>query len=341
MSLEARIIAAVQAIGLDVKALFTRALPAGGTTGQVLAKTSATDYAATWQTPSGGGGSTDPLDLVASNPAAPAANTVRVFGRKVGGRMMAAFKGPSGLDSSLQPSMARNNFRFSKPQGNGTVIAANGLTLTAAGTATAANYALTNMHTGFNRLAYLVTTAATTAVAGARHALAQFAIGTPGNALGGFHFVWRFGPATGTAANATRRGFCGFTSLTAAPTNVDPSGLANVLGVGCDAADVNYFIMHRTGTGTVVKVNTGIAKSAADATEAYELAMFCAPGGTSVFFEFTRFALNGVNTVFEHTATSSLPAATTLLAPQAYYSVGGTSSVIGLAHMGLSIETDF
>lgn len=55
MSLEARIIAAVQAIGLDVKALFTRALPAGGTTGQVLAKTSATDYAATWQTPSGGG----------------------------------------------------------------------------------------------------------------------------------------------------------------------------------------------------------------------------------------------------------------------------------------------
>ena len=61
MSLETRIVAAVQAIGLDVKTLFTRSLPAGGTTGQVLAKTSATDYAATWQAPaSGGSGLTAP-----------------------------------------------------------------------------------------------------------------------------------------------------------------------------------------------------------------------------------------------------------------------------------------
>lgn len=55
MSLEARIVAAVQAIGLDVKALFARSQPAGGGAGQVLTKTSAADYASTWQTPSGGG----------------------------------------------------------------------------------------------------------------------------------------------------------------------------------------------------------------------------------------------------------------------------------------------
>jgi hypothetical protein len=289
----------------------------------------------------GGGASPDPLQLSTSNPAAPAAGFVRLFGRKVGGRMMVAIKGPSGLDTSLQSSMARNSCRFSKPQGNGTVLTAQGLTLTAAGTATAANFALTNVHNFIPRLNYLVTAAATTAVAGVRHAAAQFAIGTPDSGLGGFHFVWRFGPATGAAANVTRRGFCGFTSLTAAPTDVNPSTLANVLGVGCDAADVNYFIMYRTGTGAVVKVGTGIPKSAADTTEAYELAMFCAPGGTAVNFEFTRFVSGTAVTVFEHTASASLPAAATLLAPQAYYSVGGTSSVIGFAHMGLSIETDF
>lgn len=33
-----------------------RLLPAGGTTGQVLAKSSATDYAVAWAAPSGGGG---------------------------------------------------------------------------------------------------------------------------------------------------------------------------------------------------------------------------------------------------------------------------------------------
>ena len=59
MSLETRINAALQAIGLDAKALFTRAPAAGGTAGQVWTKVSNTDHDASWQTPpAGGGGST-------------------------------------------------------------------------------------------------------------------------------------------------------------------------------------------------------------------------------------------------------------------------------------------
>lgn len=54
---------------------------------------------------------------------------------------------------------------WSRPQGNGTVISTMGLTLTATGTATAANVAVTNIHTMMRRLDYLVTTAAATAVA--------------------------------------------------------------------------------------------------------------------------------------------------------------------------------
>jgi hypothetical protein len=45
-----------QEVALDVKALFQRTVPPGGSAGQVLAKTSATNYATAWQTPSGGGG---------------------------------------------------------------------------------------------------------------------------------------------------------------------------------------------------------------------------------------------------------------------------------------------
>jgi hypothetical protein len=56
MSLESRIVAVVQAIGADIKALLGRSLPAGGGTGQVLTKTSATDYAVSWTTPASGGG---------------------------------------------------------------------------------------------------------------------------------------------------------------------------------------------------------------------------------------------------------------------------------------------
>ena len=285
-----------------------------------------------------GATSADPLDLSDSNPAAPAAGVARVFGRSVGGRMMPAFKGPSGLDSALQPSFSRNKVSFVIPQGNSVSTANIGLTLTANGTATLTNVATTNLHNSMRRLNYLTTTASTSATCGFRHSAAMWFRGTPGTGLGGFHFTCRFGPATGAAANATRRAFCGFSSSTVLPTDVDPTTISNIIGVGAGQADTDYFIMHRTNTGAAVKVNTGISKSAADATEVYELSMFAAPSSDSVSFEFINLT---TGQTFLHTATTSLPAPTTLLAPSCYYSVGGTNSVIGVALMGLYIETDY
>lgn len=54
MALDAKLALLITRIALEFKTHRTRLLPSGGTTGQVLAKTSASDYAATWQTPSGG-----------------------------------------------------------------------------------------------------------------------------------------------------------------------------------------------------------------------------------------------------------------------------------------------
>jgi hypothetical protein len=52
MTLQERLSALITAVGADIKALFTRSLPAGGTTGQALRKSSGTDYAVEWYTPS-------------------------------------------------------------------------------------------------------------------------------------------------------------------------------------------------------------------------------------------------------------------------------------------------
>lgn len=274
-----------------------------------------------------------------TSPTAPAADTVGLLGRKVGGRMLPAFIGPSGLDSALQPLIARNKISWANPNGNSTAIGLMGLALSATGTATSANVATTNVHTAIKRLEYAVTTAATSAVAGFRSTTAQYHIGSPASIFGGFLFVCRFGRARGVAANATLRGFTGFSSLTTAPTDVDPSTtVTNAIGVGCDSTDTNYQLMYRTGTGTATKVDTGIAKSVADNTEMYELAMFTSPSDNDVHFEFTSLS---DGTVFTHTATTSLPADTTLLAPRGWYSVGGTSSVIGYALASLYIETDY
>lgn len=53
MSLAQRLTDFAQTVALDVKALFARSLPTGGTVGQVLTKNSANSYDASWQTAGG------------------------------------------------------------------------------------------------------------------------------------------------------------------------------------------------------------------------------------------------------------------------------------------------
>jgi len=289
---------------------------------------------------SGGGG--NPVLSQEASPALPEAGTVRLFARSVGGRMLPAYIGPSGLDSALQPLIASNKIAWANPNGNSTGIGLMGIAITATGTATAANVATTNIHTAMRRLEYAVTTAAATAVAGFRSGVNQYHIGDANAPFGGFFTVCRFGPSRGQAANATRRGFVGMTSNTSPPTDVDPSATAawaNLIGVGHDAADANWQIMHRTGTGTTTKIDTGIPKAYNDTTEMFEVAIFTAPTETpSVTVQLRRLS---DDLTFTHTITSNLPAATTLLGFQAYNSVGGTSSVIGISLGSLYLETDY
>ncbi len=273
-------------------------------------------------------------------PATPAAGGLKLFAKGVAGRLLAATLGPSGLFTTLQPNLGRNRIATWAPAGNSTTIVADGAAaLTATGTATAANIATTNRHTYMRRLEFLVTVAATTAVAGWRGAAAMFGVGGVAAGDGGFHFICRWGPATGVATT-TNRGFVGMASSIAAPTDVEPSTITNIVGMGWDAADTNIQIMHR-GLGAVTKIDLGAAfpVPTADRTKAYELALYAPPGPTqSVGYEVTDLATGAVTS---GSITTNLPTTATLLAPRSWMSVGGTSSVIGIALMGLYIETDY
>lgn len=276
------------------------------------------------------------------NPGPPPTDHVGLFGRRIAGRMMPAFIGPSGLDSALQPWLARNKIAWFNPPGNATTVNQFGMAAATTGTATAATVGTANIHQAMRRLEYAVTTASTSAVAGIRGGQNQIHIGDAATPFGGFTFIARFGPSRGQAANATRRFFAGMTSNTGAPTDVNPSAgttWANIIGVGADAADTNFHIMHRTGTGAVTKIDTGIPKAYSDATEMFELALFTAPTGTpSVGYRFTRLSDGAF---FSGTITGNLPAATQLLNWQIWTSVGGTSSVVGISIASVYIETDF
>lgn len=287
------------------------------------------------------GGSVGPtIDLPKNDaPGVPALNNVRLFGRFVAGRMLPAFVGPSGLDSSIQPFIARNKIAWANPTGNGTTISTMGITLSATGTATGANVATTNIHTAMRRIEYAVATAAATAVAGFRSAALQFFIGGPGVPFGGFMFITRFGPSRGVAANATRRMFMGMSSITGAPTDVNPStAMTNCIGVCCDAGDTNWHFVHRAGTAAASKVDTGFSKLTNDNSTMYELVIFTPPSSTEVYMSFTNLATGAV---VEYSSSSNMPAANQLLAPSGYASVGGVSSVIGISLASMYIETDY
>lgn len=282
------------------------------------------------------------LDLPVVAASAPAAGFTRLFAKSSGGRAMPAFIGPSGVDSKLQPHLGANRMRQWVPLCGSTTALVYGCTApTATGTATAATKATTNLHQFVERVDYLVTTAATTAVAGFRTSSGT-AAGLSiyrGNAakIGGFHYVVRWGPATGVTTS-TRRAFVGLQASTAAPTDVQPSSLLNIIGMGWDAADTNVQIMHNDGTGTATKVDCGFARASADRTSIYELELFAAPNASSVGWKVTELA---TDSTASGTITTDLVANTTAIYPIGYASVGGTSSVVGISLMGMYVETDY
>lgn len=270
----------------------------------------------------------------------PSDNRLRIIAKDTGGRTLPEVIGRYGDMFPLQESIAYNNVSFWQAVGNGTVVTQSGLSTATAGSGVTASIALTNIHTATKRLEYAVTTASATAVAGLRQTTGLYALGNSANDWGGFHFVAIFGPSRGAAADATRRFFAGMTSITASPTDVRPSTwAANAIGVGADEDDSEWHIMHRTATGAMTKVNTGITKSVSDNSTMYRLSIFSPnKGGQRAIIRFENLA---TSEFFEHTITTNLPALTTLLTWQIWTSVGGTSSVIGVSISRVYISTPY
>ena len=275
-----------------------------------------------------------------ATPTAPAADGVKLFGRSVGGRAMPAFMGPSGLDSALQPHMGHNRVALMRAIGSSTVLHVLGMLSGTTGTATSAAVGTTNRHSRMARLEYLATTASTSAVVGFRGSSAQWTLGASTAGDGGFHMVYRWAPATGVAT-ATHRAFAGMRGNTAAPSDVEPSTLTSMCGMGWDAADTNIQFMHNDASGIATKIDLGASfpVPTVDRTSVYEIALFAPPGTTqSLSYEVTDLVSGAVAT---GTVTTDLPATSQLLVPYNYMSVGGTSSVVGIAIMGLYIESDY
>ncbi len=275
---------------------------------------------------------------VAASLTAPAAGGARLVGRSDAGRTVPAFLSQDGVLRDVQSALTRSSPVIWKAQAGATTLTVlGGAAPTAVSTVTAAAIATTNLVTYTPRLEYLATTAGTTAIAGFRGTSTLVTVGGPNAALGGFHFTGRWGPSTGVAT-ATNRAFFGLAALTSAPTDVEPSTAVSAVFMGWDAADTNIQMMTNDATGTCTKVDLGASfpVPVIDRTALYELAMYSPKGTAQSVAWLVTDLVSGATA--SGTITVDLPVATTLLAPRAWISVGGTSSVIGLGLNSLVLD---
>lgn len=265
----------------------------------------------------------------------PTTGEVKVFGRSIANRMLPAFVGVSGLDSSLQPFWGRNKIGYWSAIGNATTAVV-GVGIVAptliSGSAASYNVASTSLLTSMRRLGN-GSAATAGSSAGFRQGSVQFFRST--NPWGGFHKVTRF--AEGTVV-ADSRCFVGLHASTGAIGNVNPSTLLNIIGMGFDSGETNWSIMHNDGAGVATKISLGANFPCNQTTDAYELSIFAPPGQSSVWVQVDR-----LGTAFSTTVqiTTDLPALGTMLAVHIWTNNGPTAATKTIVLVSMYIETDY
>lgn len=276
-------------------------------------------------------------------PLTPAANTLGVFGRKVAERMMLAQIGPSGLDTSLQPLLARNKIGYWNPPGNATTVpGVFGITApTVVGTATGRNVATTNGATRMRRLGY-VSAATAGSLAEARIAVAQFSCGSGANDGSGFFYVTRFVPSN-AAAVAGERFFIGLRNNTSAATNVEPDTLGNSIGIAQLSTDATQFYLVYGGTiaQTAIALGTSLGAPGTLSTAAYELAIFAPNSVANTYHVQVTNIFTGVTVTQTISGGAGIcPQSSTLLAHRAWKCNNATALAVGFDICSIYIETD-
>jgi hypothetical protein len=282
------------------------------------------------------------LDLTDLAPAAPAADTVRLSGRQVAGRMFVAATGPTGISMALQPLLARNKIGYWNPPGNATTapgvlgIAAP----TASGTATARSVAVTNKATRLRRLGY-PSAATAGSIGGARVAAAQFSCGSGVDDGSGFMSVFRW-VESDPAPVAGRREFIGMATATTAPTNVEPSALTNAIGVGQISTDATQYYWIQGGSAAQAAVACGVGfQPGGNSVRAFELAILAPQGVANTYYlQLTNLITGATVTRTMSGAAAAVPQSSSLLAFRAWCTNNATALAVGIDWCSLYLETD-
>ena len=278
----------------------------------------------------------------------PAASTLGIFGRKIGGRMLPKIIGPSGIDTSLQPGIFQNRVLMYVPStgttgtGSGTGL---GPVWTSGGTVTHPTPATTSpaISNQMRRTRYANVVTTTNQTLGIKAAAADTLNYWRGSSagLGGFFYAARFIIELYPAS--TVRIFAGLTASSATYVVASDTVLNNTCGLWHDTTDpssgANSFNLVTRNTTTTTKTSIALSNAIA-AGNSYDFYMFCAPNGGEIFYQLED-VVNGVT--YTGSSTTNLPVNTAFMGPQCAMSNGTanvtvTTSAIGIA--GVYTEAD-
>jgi hypothetical protein len=268
---------------------------------------------------------TDGGDLIiaAGTPTTPAADKVKISASTVGGGPLFQVTDPDGFTAQMQPWFGTKRVLASQAQANATGQSLIGMAaLSVSGTPTARAMSTASFLGPMPRLG-AVSPASSGSVCGVRLGVLQIYRGDAA-ARGGFRLVLQWNTSDAVLVTDARM-FAGVIASASAPTDVEPSTLSNLIGVGCNGGDTTMQLyaagavaQSRTDLGANFPVNT-------TSIDVYRLHLYCPPNGADVRWQLDRLN-SGHTTSGTISNAANLPASTTLLGAQVYRTNNATAA---------------
>jgi hypothetical protein len=278
------------------------------------------------------------MKCTTNEPPTPAADTLAIYTKKMGGKVVVKTKDEFGVDLSLQTSFWDNNVVMWN-----CTNAAGGLWLGTVGT-TVGTFANTlptsaSLPASIKRSLFSNVVTTTNQALGVYGSENLFMRG-PTSAFGGFYFysrftfdVWSNGGRLFTGLSAVATATAIITSNPSTATNIHTCGFA----VDDTDAGVTYFITNN-GTTTTKQIVTGIPPIIS--ARAYDAYIYCAPGGSTIYWRLEELS---TNTTASGSQTLTLPSNSTTMRPYCVASNAALTPVnsIRLGVNKIYLETDY
>ena len=271
------------------------------------------------------------------------ATGVGIFSKSIANRSLLSIIDPSSSNASLQPMLARNRVGYWNPPGNSSALP--GIfgfgTLFTQGTLTPRNIATSSLAQRMRRHGF-VSLATAGASAAAYSSSGQFSPGSGTYDGSGFFMITRFVPSNaGTVAG--ERFFIGVSSATAAPSNIDPSGITNSVGVAQISADPNqlYIVYGGAASQSAIPLGTVSFPGSTLGTVAYELSIYAPNSVANTYY--VQVTNIGTNATFNTTLSgnaSVVPQSSALLAYRSWKTNNATAAAVAYDICSIYIETD-